>query len=46
MNGKLVNKKIALLTYYCLVVFYRKNVRYSLKNGVEINRLALAILGK
>ena len=46
MNGKLVNKKIALLTYFCLVVFYRKNVRYSLKNGVAINRLALMTLGK
>ena len=46
MNGKLVNKKIALLTYFCLVVFYRKIVKYSLKNGVEIIRLALVVLGK
>ena len=46
MNVKLVNNKIALLTYFCLVVFYRKNVRYSLKNGVAINRLTLMTLGK
>jgi hypothetical protein len=46
MNGKLVNKKIALLTYFNFVVFYRKIVKYSLRKGVEIIRLALAILGK
>ena len=46
MNVKLVNIKIALLTYFCLVVFYKKIVKYSLKNGVEIIRLALVVLGK
>ena len=46
MNVKLVNIKIALLTYFCLVVFYRKNTRYSLKIGVTIDCLALMTLGK